>query len=667
MTQLIVEKKVIPSANFNGESSLPPVSFNNESRFIPRTDEEDGLYVNYGFVGSAYPYKTQDMYDRALDPTPYDSVVLENAYLKATFMPALGGRLWSLIDKEKGKDLLFANDVVRPGNLATRNAWLSGGVEWNCGFFGHHPHTCSLLNTAQTSLADGTPVLRFYYFERVRGVVVQMDFFLPDESKLLFCRMRVTNPNYEITPIYWWSNIAVEEKDGSRVIVPADMSYTAIAEGNDAKGRPVHGVQKIQIPIYKNRDITYPRNNTYAIDYFWATKSDVRKYICQLDKDGYGLVQASTERLKGRKLFVWGNSQGGSRWQNYLTADDKSGSYTEIQCGLANSQYECLPMPPRTVWEWVECYGAMQADKDIVHGDWAGAQQEVQMQLDKLITEETLDRILADTKAMAKAPAEKLLIPMNEGWGALELYRRQKGSDDLMSSHLDFGCMGDAQDAWLKLLDEGTVGEHATDDVPASYMRQGEWLELLEIALEGKDADNWYAHYLYGTAMTCLQKYQKAEMHLKKSIALNSSAWANYALAINYRMQNNQELYQKYMRKAFDLRPNDISLVKEVLLCLHMAEKSEEVIKIFESASEEMQQVGRCRMYYAYALARVGRIDEAEYILLGNGYLTPPDIREGEVSMTGLWYYIQEQKFPGQPVGDPPKPLDFRMQAARDD
>ena len=111
-----------------------------------------------------------------------------------------------MIDKRRDRELLFTNDVVRPCNLAVRNAWLSGGIEWNAGFRGHHPYTCSLLHTAQTRLEDGTPVLRFYYFERMRCAVVQMDFFLPQGSELLYARIRITNPNDHVAPMYWWSN-----------------------------------------------------------------------------------------------------------------------------------------------------------------------------------------------------------------------------------------------------------------------------------------------------------------------------------------------------------------------------------------------------------------------------------------------------------------------------
>ena len=344
--------------------------------------------MNYGIEESVFPYRCQDLYNRDLQPKEYDSVVLENDYLKATFLPCFGGKLWSLIDKETGKELLFRNDVVRPCNLGVRNAWLSGGIEWNSCFKGHNPFTCSLINTATAELEDGTPVLRFYYFERIRCAVVQMDFFLPNDSKLLFSRVRITNPNETVIPMYWWSNVAAVEKKGDRVIVPAVKSYTVNSNCD---------VIKIDIPVFNGIDVTYPAGNITSNDFFWTTKGcGDRKYIAQLDENGYGLCQTSTAMLKGRKLFVWGNSQGGHKWMNFLTSDDKSGRYDEIQCGLAHTQYESLPMPPHTVWEFLEGYGAMQADKEKVHGAWDDARKEVETLFDKMITVENLETLLVE-------------------------------------------------------------------------------------------------------------------------------------------------------------------------------------------------------------------------------------------------------------------------------
>ena len=45
---------------------------------------------------------------------------------------------------------------------------------------------------------------------------------------------------------------------------------------------------------------------------------------------------------------------GSDNWQNLLT--DKAGYYVEIQAGLGRTQYECIPMPPKTSYCFSECY-----------------------------------------------------------------------------------------------------------------------------------------------------------------------------------------------------------------------------------------------------------------------------------------------------------------------
>lgn len=50
-------------------------------------------------VDTLLPYTQQDCYDRNRVMRSFKAVILENAHLKATFIPELGGRLWSLWDK----------------------------------------------------------------------------------------------------------------------------------------------------------------------------------------------------------------------------------------------------------------------------------------------------------------------------------------------------------------------------------------------------------------------------------------------------------------------------------------------------------------------------------------------------------------------------------------
>ena len=88
--------------------------------------------------------------------------------------------------------------------------------------------------------------------------------------------------------------------------------------------------------------------------------SGERRWIAALDGAGSGLVQTSTDRLIGRKLFQWGVGAGGRRWQEWLSGPDAE--YIEIQAGLARTQLEHLALPGGATWEWVEAYGLLEAD-----------------------------------------------------------------------------------------------------------------------------------------------------------------------------------------------------------------------------------------------------------------------------------------------------------------
>ena len=184
------------------------------------------FYEAYGRKATVYPYRQQNGYTRKLSEQKVRTAVLENDWLKAVFLPEYGGRLWKLWDKEAERDLLYTNDVLRFSNLAVRNAWFSGGVEWNIGVIGHTPLTAEPLYTAQTETEKGEPVLRMYEYERIRGVVYQMDFWLEKRSRFLNCRMRIVNESSRVIPMYWWSNIAVPEYEGGRITVPAESAYT---------------------------------------------------------------------------------------------------------------------------------------------------------------------------------------------------------------------------------------------------------------------------------------------------------------------------------------------------------------------------------------------------------------------------------------------------------
>lgn len=627
----------MPAAKMNGTSSLPAISNLNfwHRRGDTNLPEEDGLFIGYGHVPSPFPYRMQDMYTRELFDSKIGAVVLENDHIKATFLPEWGGKLMSLFDKDSNRELLSVNPVIRPCNLAIRNAWTSGGVEWNCGMFGHNPHTCDTLFTVETALDDGTPVLRMYEFERIRQVVKQMDFFIPEDSKFLFARMRIINPLYDVVPMYWWSNIAVPETEGCRVIVNADSSY--VAENN---------ISLVNIPEHDGFDATRPESIPNAMDHFYKIPEKARKFEAQLGKDGYGLIQTSTSLLKGRKLFAWGNGPGGDRWQEYLTVDGADTRYTEIQAGLGYTQYECVPMPPKTTWEWLEAYGAMQADPEKVHGDdWQAAKDDVARRLDGMITESALEELLENTRPMAKSAAKEKPFYNGSGWCALENIRRRKVGAETIAPHLDFGNVDDEQKDWISLLEEGTMGEHSPEDTPVSWMLQSEFINAMSDAANSKDADNWYTHLQLGTALLAKGgELLTAYEHLEKSFNLKKSAWAMYGMAVVAAQCGDNKAAAEKAKAASEMLPHDESLAKDAMGRLNDMQMSREVIELADKLAPELLEVGRIKLYVIIANVRLGNLDRAEEMLNKNGGLVIADTREGETIITGVYLDLEEAK-----------------------
>ena len=105
-------------------------------------------------------------------------------------------------------------------------------------------------------------------------------------------------------------------------------------------------VTKVDLPIVENIDISDYTAIKKSVDYFFDIPAGCPKYIANIDETGYGLLQISTDRLRSRKLFSWGNQDASNHWQEYLT--DKAGRYLEIQAGLGKTQYGCIPMAPHT-------------------------------------------------------------------------------------------------------------------------------------------------------------------------------------------------------------------------------------------------------------------------------------------------------------------------------
>ncbi|WP_328988752.1 DUF5107 domain-containing protein [Kribbella sp. NBC_01245] len=628
-TRLFPEDLVLPVAALGPENPLPPLRSVQELHDVENLDElpqdlRDN--VQYGRLHSVLPCLEQDGHGRTRVEEALPALVLENDFLRATVLPGLGGRLYSLVDKTFDQELLYRNPVLQPANLALRNAWFAGGVEWNLGSTGHWTGTCSPMHAAQVEGPDGSPMLRLWEWERSRGLVVQLDFWLPNESDLLYVGVRIQNPSDQVVPVYWWSNIAVEQSPGTRVVAPADQAWRF---GYGSR------LDLVDVPQYDGFDLTYPMQHRRAVDFFFELPPEQRPWIASLDASGTGLVQLSTERLRGRKLFVWGESEGGRRWQEWLAPGMGGDGYAEIQAGLARTQMEHLPLPAETSWSWLEAYGRLEVDPEVVHADdWsaatAGVDAVCELRLSATDLAERYDRWLAVADGR---PGEALFT--GSGWGALEIAR----TDWKVSPGTPFAedSQTDRELAWLPLL-QGRLPE--TDPLEAPDGTLVAWASRLEQA-----ADNWLVWYHRGVARWYDGKQTAAVEAWQQSLELAESPWALRNLAVAYLSEGRTDDATTAYLRAVELVPDNRPLAIEALDVLGT---SEEAAALLDRLPADIRQDPRVLL--AEARQRLARGDaKGAESLLAQG-IELPGLREGANQLAEIWRSVQTALGTDEPV-----------------
>lgn len=663
-----IDDFVIPSADLGVENPLPDLRRGNRRMCEPdpNLSEEDTEFINKGFVYSILPYTYQNNYDRNLKDVVYKAAVLENEYLKAVFIPELGGRLWSLYDKVAKREILYRNKVFQPAHLALRNAWFSGGIEFNFGLHGHHTHTCSPMFVRIGRTKDGEEAVQIYEYERIRGAAFGITAYLPEDSKVLYIKGTAENLSDKDTFGYWWSNGAINETPGTRVVVPTDETFI----GAYVDGRHVLTVRPI--PMQDGVDKSYPSRSDRAVDYFYKIpKNALEKWEAAIEENGIGSLQVSTNELWGRKLFVWGDSIGGHNWSVFLGSEGDR--YAETQAGYNYTQFEHTPMAPGDVWTWTEGYSAIECDPTKSHGTWEEAKAEVSRYVHELYGTDNIEGKLKD---IVPTEFESFRdIRYGTGFGALEELVNGKK----LSKTFDFypESMNELQTPWLQLMKNGYV-EPVDANVPTySFVSGAKWVELLEKSLEKPESNHWYTYYLLGVAYWTAEEFGKSEEAFRKSADITPNPWAYYCISRLENEAGNTDIAIQYMEKAIAFDTNCVNLYIEYAKLLNNTGKHQALVDAFIGFPEVALRRNRIRLELAKAYIALKRYDDAKEII--NPSFILPDIQEGEISTSNIWFELylaivkrdnptlseEEAEALRQELYPLPKQLDFRMSTGK--
>ncbi|WP_217547853.1 DUF5107 domain-containing protein [Streptomyces sp. GbtcB6] len=630
VTRIRREVLTLPAAELGPDNPLPPLRPLEEIHRVDERDREElprdmARQLGYEPLHSLLPVRVRDGYGRARTPRELDALVIENDRLRATVLPGLGGRVASLVHLPTGRELLHRNPVFQPANLALNGAWYAGGIEWNIGATGHTTLSCAPLHAARVPAPDGGEMLRLWEWERLRDLPFQVDLWLPDGSDFLYAGVRVRNPHEHPVPLYWWSNTAVPEDH--RIVVPAEEAW---------EFGPERRLHRVPVPAHVAQ-------HPYPADWFYDIQDGRRRWIAALDADGHGLVQTSTDELRGRTQFVWGSGPGGRRWQEWLGGPG-TGGYREIQAGLARTQLEHVRLDAESEVCWLEAYGPLPA-----------APQDVEERLELALPRAEFDAAHAAWKPYADTEPGELLAT-GSGWGALEVLRADW---KLPGTPFTEPTLTEEQAPWRELLRTGTLPEPRRVRPPGPTLVAPHWRDMLETAPATP-----HTEYHLGVAQWHAGDRAQAVRSWERALPLAPSLWPLLrCLAVADQEHGHHERAAERYADAFDdlcrERRDDgetwtaacAALGREAVEALLRVRRVADARAVWEALLPATRERGRFRLLEAELLLAEGRRTAARAVF--DAGFEVADLREGSEAIGRLWARLGDEPLPAR--------YDFRM------
>ena len=302
-----------------------------------------------------YPYTGLNNFSDKPEPITYDSIVVENEYLKMRVIPSLGARLHDLYDKVNNAHVFHYNEIIRPANIALRGAWIANGIEFNSLDRGHHtPDNFSPVDWKVKELEDGGVTVYIGNINLITNMYYLVGLTLRPGRHFLETSVKIFNNDALRTKYYFWTNTAETVTEGSRIFIPGK-----------------HTVDDT-FPVTRDGvDVSWYKNCKFAVDAFIIDSEE--DFFGYYDYNThYGVVQyANHFKVPGKKRFTWGTSEDGLFWAPILS--DKGVPYIELQSGKYRTQSIVGFVDPHYFDEWDEWWypvpkigGISYANKDAV-------------------------------------------------------------------------------------------------------------------------------------------------------------------------------------------------------------------------------------------------------------------------------------------------------------
>jgi hypothetical protein len=284
------------------------------------------------------------------EPQTYRAVVIQNAYVRLVVVPELGGRILRWTDRVTGRQLFYANPVIKPTGWGYRGWWLAtGGIEWA---FPTEEHGLNEYRPWQHQLLWNG--VRVWDTEDRTGMTVEVTITLQRGDSVFSVTPRIVNPTAQPQRFQFWANAMLTLSDANRpspglTFVLPDDRVTVHATADD--GLPGPG-QAMSWPIHNGRD--FSRYSTWQRYLgIFADPAQTGFFGAYDYRSDQGVVRIFPSQVaKGVKIFCLGDLS------SSLWTDDDS-RYVELWGGLTPTFWDSATLNPGASISWTEMWYAV--------------------------------------------------------------------------------------------------------------------------------------------------------------------------------------------------------------------------------------------------------------------------------------------------------------------
>jgi Domain of unknown function (DUF5107) len=333
-----------------GEVTIPTYPYAN---FIAQARNET-FNMSYAVLDRA----AYDASNPAAKDMTYRTMVVENEYLKLTFLPDVGGRLYEIVYKPTGHRETYRNPVLKPSPWGPpeQGWWLAaGGIEW-CLPVAEHGYEWGMPWQLQAHREANGVTVTLRDTEAGDRVRVEIAVRLEAGASFFTIRPRLENPTSAAVNVKYWTNAMLAPGGHNapsadlRFVLPAAVTAVTVHSRGD-EWLPGDD-ERLPWPVFNGVDLSRLGNWNRWLGFFEdpSVGEFTAVYDVKYDEGMVCVFPADVVRGVKQFAFGWNDPIPPGNW-----TDDGSG-YVEVHSGPAPTFDDSMTLPAGGHLQWTETW-----------------------------------------------------------------------------------------------------------------------------------------------------------------------------------------------------------------------------------------------------------------------------------------------------------------------